>query len=106
MGVHKKQRALEILKEFIEDQAKNAKGAVVTISMKKIRKWYREKYLGSEMPGTVAFFLVKVLTELNALGYLHKIGRNYILQKDAKLLEFIEMAIPHKFTLTGVSKNV
>ena len=107
MGIGESERhAVEVLAEFLQNCVRYAKGASVAVSVKRVKKWYEKRSLGNRLPGTVAYFLARILIALYRQGYIYKIGNNYVLYKDMELWRAAKEGFLRQFLLAVVAKSV
>jgi len=76
--------AIDIIAKYIEEAVNEAKGNIISVSVKQINKRY-ERGTGRPLPRKIVFHIVKTLKTLHATGLLEKIGGKFVVRKGSEL---------------------
>jgi len=77
--------AVNIISTYIEEGIKNTKGTAISISVKRLKKWYSKRAYGGELPGRLKYAMADVLRALYDQGLISRAGGNYLVHKDSEL---------------------
>lgn len=76
--------ATTVLARYVEEAVSGARGSLVSISIKRINRWYEKKF-GASMPRKMVLRIVKALKILHTLGVLMKIGSKFVIERGSQL---------------------
>jgi len=80
-----KERAVSILSAYIEEGVKSTKGTAISISLKRLKKWYSGKTYRGELSSRLKHAVAGALRALHSQGLISKVGSTYLVYKGSKM---------------------
>jgi len=95
--------AVAVLARFLEEAAATAKGAVASVSVRQIRKWYARAMQG-ELPYAAMRCIGEVLKALHALGHMEVLGRKYVFRLNSEFGKAVAEGRAAEFIADALSR--